>query len=179
MSVEITVDPRITPTLRHELITVWAEVTQAGGAVGFLQPITTGEIEPVADEMFRALESGTQHLVVASDNGKLLGWFVLETNAMPLVCHWAWFKRLMVLPSLQGRGIGRMLTAAAIDAGRKLQLEQLYLTCRSDTGLGEYYSGLGWKEVGRMPRNLRLADGSYRDEIYMVYDLIGSSTGSL
>jgi hypothetical protein len=69
-------------------------VTQAGGAVGFLQPITTGEIEPVADEMLRALESGTQHLVVASGNGKLLGWFVLETNAMPLVSHWAWFKRL-------------------------------------------------------------------------------------
>ena len=100
----------------------------------------------------------------------------LEENAMPLVRHWAWFKRLMVLPSLQGRGIGRVLTAAAIDAGRQLQLEQLYLTCRSDTGLSEYYNGLGWREVGRMPRNLRLADGSYRDEIYMVYDLIGSST---
>src|ERR1019366_5841923 len=127
MSVEITFHPPLTPTLRHELITVWVAVTQAGGAVRFLPPITTAEIQPVADDMFRALEGGTQHLVVAADNGNLLGWFVLESNAMPLVRHWAWFKRLMVLPSLQGRGIGRVLTAAAIDAGRQLKLEQLYL----------------------------------------------------
>jgi len=95
----------------------------------------------------------------------VLGWVFLEIGSMPLISHWAWFKRLMVLPSMQGQGLGRRLTVAAVDLGRDLGLEQLYLTCRSETGLADFYGRLGWLEVGRMPRNLRLADGSYRDEI--------------
>lgn len=153
MSVEITFYPPLTPTLRHELIAVWADVTQVGGAVDFiLQPITAAEIESVADENVSSTRERTQHLVVATDNGKLVGWFVLENNAMPLVSHWAWFKRLMVIPTLQGRGIGRILTAGAIDAGRQLELEQLYLTCRSDTGLSEYHTGLGCQLRLRLDR---------------------------
>jgi hypothetical protein len=58
----------------------------------------------------------------------------------------------MVIPTLQGRGIGRVLTAAAIDAGRQLELEQLYLTCRSDTGLSEYHNGLGCQLHLRLDR---------------------------
>jgi GNAT superfamily N-acetyltransferase len=172
MSVEITVNPPLTSSLRHQLVSVWVDVTDAGGAVGFIPPTTAAEIQPVADAMFRAIERGAQHLVVAGDNGTLAGWFVLEINPMPLTRHWAWFRRVMVSPSFQGRGIGRDLTAAALALGSQLRLEQLYLTCRSESGLREFYSGLGWQEVGRMSRNLRLADSSYRDEIYMVYELI-------
>jgi GNAT superfamily N-acetyltransferase len=87
------------------------------------------------------------------------------------VRHWAWLKRLMVLPSAQGKGVGRRLTAEAVDLGRRLGLEQLYLTCRSGTGLQEFYSRLGWVEVGQMPRNLKMTDGTYRDEIYMLFEL--------
>ena len=92
-------------------------------------------------------------------------------NATPLVRHWAWLKRLMVLPSLQGRGVGRELHAGAISCAQGLGLEQLYLTCRSGTGLSEFYARLGWEQVGVMPDNLRMVDGSYRDEIYMRFVL--------
>jgi hypothetical protein len=42
---------------------------------------------------------------------------------------------------------------------------------RSIVGIPECYSRLGWREVGRMPGSLRLPDGAYRDEIYMLRDL--------
>ncbi len=145
--------------------------TNAGGSVGFLPPTSATVVRPVANQMFRGIATGAQHLVVAREPNALLGWVVLEMNAMPLVRHWAWFKRLMVLPSLQGQGVGRQLHDGALDVARGLGLEQLYLTCRSGTGLVEFYRHLGWEAVGVMPDSLRMVDGSYRDEIYMRYVL--------
>jgi GNAT superfamily N-acetyltransferase len=167
MATDITVDPVLTPSMRRDIVYLWVLATNAGGSVGFLPPTTAAVVRPVANHMFRQCTAGAQHLLVAREGDHLQGWVVLETNAMPIVRHWAWFKRLMVLPSLQGRGVGRRLYAAAVEYARRLDLEQLYLTCRSGTGLSEFYSRLGWEEVGVMPSNLRMIDGSYRDEIYM------------
>ena len=171
MTTEITADPELTPALRRETVELWVLATNAGGSVGFLPPTSATVVRPVANQMFRAIATGAQHLVVARDGADLQGWVVLEMNAMPLVRHRAWFKRLMVLPSLQGRGVGRQLHGAAIDVAQSLGLEQLYLTCRSGTGLVEFYRHLGWEAVGVMPDNLRMVDGSYRDEIYMRFVL--------
>jgi GNAT superfamily N-acetyltransferase len=167
MTTDISVVPELTTTLRREVVNLWVLVTNAGGAVGFLPPTSAATVRPVANRMFRDVATGAQHLLVAHDGDNLQGWVVLEMNAAPLISHWAWFKRLMVRPSLQGSGVGRQLHTAAIAHARSLGLEQLYLTCRSGTGLAEFYARLGWEEVGVMPDNLRLADGSYRDEIYM------------
>ena len=176
MTLSVTVDPDLTPALRPEIVDLWVLATNAGGSVGFLPPTTAAVVRPVAEEMFGAIEAGGQHLLVARDGDDLHGWVVLEMNAMPLVRHWAWFKRLMVLPSLQGRGVGRELHDAAIEHARSLDLEQLYLTCRSGTGLVEFYSHLGWEAVGLMHHNLRMVDGSYRDEIYMRFVLKADAT---
>jgi GNAT superfamily N-acetyltransferase len=167
----MTVDPGLTALLRRELVELWVLATNAGGAVGFLPPTTAAVVRPVANQMFQNIAKGSQHLLVARERDELQGWLVLEMNAMPLVRHWAWLKRLMVLPALQGRGVGRQLHDAAIEHARSLRLEQLYLTCRSGTGLAEFYAHLGWEEVGVMPDNLRLTDGSYRDEVYMRFVL--------
>jgi GNAT superfamily N-acetyltransferase len=171
MSTAICVGPELTATLRRDIVNVWVQATNAGGSVGFLPPTTAAVVRPVANQMFRGIASGAQHLLVAREGDHLQGWVVLEMNAVPLIRHWAWFKRLMVLPSLHGRGVGRQLHAVAIEHARSIGLEQLYLTCRSGTGLTEFYARLGWEQVGVMPDNLRVADGSYRDEIYMRFVL--------
>jgi GNAT superfamily N-acetyltransferase len=167
MTTDITAAAELTATLRREIVQLWVLATNAGGSVGFLPPTKAAVVRPVANQMFQEVAAGAQHLLVAGEGDHLQGWVVLEMNAAPLISHWAWLKRLMVLPSLQGRGVGRYLHAAAIEHARSLGLEQLYLTCRSGTGLAEFYARLGWEEVGVMPDNLRLVDGSYRDEIYM------------
>jgi hypothetical protein len=45
-------------------------------------------------------------------------------------------------------------------------LEQVYRAARSATGLEEYYTKIGWQEVGRFPGGVRLAPGDDRDEVW-------------
>jgi len=165
------IDPPLTPELRQDLVRMWVAVTNAGGAVGFLPPIRQGQVEPVAAALFERLAGGVDHLVIARDGDVLVGWVILERNTEPIVAHWAWVKRLQVDPRRQSRGVGRALMGAVRALARhQLGLEQLYLTVRSDAGLETFYAGLGYREVGRMPRNLRVAVGDARDEIYMVLE---------
>lgn len=53
-------------------------------------------------------------------------------------------------------------------AREEMGLEQLHLAARSGVGLETFYGRLGWKEIGRWPGALRLADGEDRDEILML-----------
>ncbi len=54
------IDPPLTPELRQEFVRMWVDVTNAGGAVGFLPPIRQSQVEPVAAAMFDRLASGKE-----------------------------------------------------------------------------------------------------------------------
>jgi hypothetical protein len=47
-------------------------------------------------------------------------------------------------------------------------LEQLRLAVRGGMGLERFYARLGWREIGRWPKALRLAPDNDRDEILML-----------
>jgi len=83
------------------------------------------------------------------------------------VQHRAMLKLLMIDPGLQGQGWGTRLVDDCLDLARELGLEQVYLSARSATGLeGEYYTKIGWQEVGRFPGGVRLAPRDDRDEVW-------------
>ncbi|MEM7275416.1 MAG: GNAT family N-acetyltransferase, partial [Actinomycetota bacterium] len=50
-------------------------------------------------------------------------------------------------------------------------LEHLRLVLRSGERLEDYYSRRGWREIGRHPGALRIAEGDDRDEVAMMLDL--------
>jgi hypothetical protein len=52
-------------------------------------------------------------------------------------------------------------------AREEMQLEQLHLAARGGEGLEDYYTRLGWREIGRWPNALRFDHGD-RDEILMI-----------
>lgn len=168
---KVSLDPELTPALRRELIACWAAVSNAGGAVGFVPPVTEADVVPLAERTFRALAAtgGPDHLLVLRDpGGRLVGWLVLESRGTGLSAHWRTLKRVQVHPALQGRGYGVALMRAAEDAARSLCLEALHLTVRAGTGMDGFYARLGYAEVGRIPRALKLSEDDVRDEIYMV-----------
>ncbi|MFG2224344.1 GNAT family N-acetyltransferase [Streptomyces sp. NPDC048644] len=173
MSVRYDLDPSVTPELRDGLLTLWADVSNAGGAVGFVPPVTPEEIRPDLLRHLTAMAEGRERLVVGRDaDGRVLATAFLALNSHRLMRHWLWVYTVMVHPSLQGQGAGRALMDAVDDAARSIDgITGIRLTCRGGTGISRFYAACGYKEVGRVPGAIKVADDDFRDDITMWREL--------
>ncbi|MGW4562707.1 N-acetyltransferase family protein [Streptomyces sp. NPDC004561] len=170
MPLTFTLDPAITPALRDGVLDLWADVSDAGGAVGFVAPVTREEIRPELVRHFVHMAEGRTRLLVGQDErGEVAAAAFLTRNTHRLMTHWLWLYTVMVHPRHQGKGYGRDLLAAAADAARGTEgIEAIRLTCRGGHGLERFYGSCGYKEVGRVPGAIRVAPGDDRDDIMML-----------
>ncbi|PCG84064.1 GNAT family N-acetyltransferase [Streptomyces sp. WZ.A104] len=173
MALTFELDPAFTPALRDGITALWADVTNAGGAVGFVAPVTPEEIRPDLLKHLAAIEKGRVRLLVGRDeDGAVVATAFLTLNDHRLHQHWLMLYTVMVHPRLQGKGYGRDLMTAAADAARSIDgIEAIRLTCRGGTGNDSFYAACGYKEVGRVPDAIRLAPGDDRDDIIMLLPL--------
>ncbi|MFJ3927790.1 GNAT family N-acetyltransferase [Streptomyces sp. NPDC090022] len=173
MPLTFTLDPAVDAALTDAVVELWAEVTNAGGSVGFVPPVSTATIRPEMDKYLPALAEGRTRLLVGHDeDGRLAATAFLSLNSHRLMTHWVWAYTVMVHPRHQGRGAGRALMAAVADAARSIEgIEAVRLGCRGGTGLEHFYGSCGYKEVGRVPGAIRVAPGDDRDDITMLLPL--------
>ncbi len=153
--------------LRSDLLTCWVDVTNAGGAVGFVPPVGKDDVAPVLDRLLEGVHSGRDVLAVLAVDGATAGFASLVGSLTPLRRHWATVLRVQVHPSYQGSGLGRVLMTGLHDLARARGLEFLYLTARGGTGVDAFYRRLGYTECGRLPGAIRVAPGDDRDEIML------------
>jgi GNAT superfamily N-acetyltransferase len=168
---QFTARDEVPPTLRQAMTSCWVEVTNAGGAAGFpFPPVTATEVTPALDALLHNLDAGTSRLITAHlDDGELGGWLSLRRDPWALISHWGTLHHVQTRTTLRGQGIGAALMEEARRIARdEMNLEQLHLAARGGAGLETFYAKLGWKEIGRWPGALRLADGEDRDEILML-----------
>ncbi|MFI1291696.1 GNAT family N-acetyltransferase [Streptomyces sp. NPDC020792] len=173
MPLTFTLDPSVDPALRDGILDLWTDVTNAGGAVGFVPPATREEIRPELVKQFLALTEGRARLLVGHDEeGRVAATAFLTFNTHRLMTHWLWLCTVMVHPRHQGRGYGRDLLAAAADAaGGFPGIDAIRLTCRGGLGLERFYASCGYKEVGRVPGAIRVEPGDDRDDVIMLLPL--------
>ncbi|MEE1931024.1 GNAT family N-acetyltransferase [Streptomyces sp. TRM 70351] len=169
MTVRYVLDPVVDRPLTDGLCTLWADVVNAGGAVGFVPPVTPGDVRPDLLKHLTALAEGRTRLLVGLDaEGEVRATAFLAFNTHRLMRHWVWLYTVMVHPGVQGTGQGRALLAAAEDAARGLTgIRGIRLTCRGGLGLEHFYAACGYKEVGRVPDAIDAGDGDLRDDITM------------
>jgi GNAT superfamily N-acetyltransferase len=172
MSTRIEAVPRIDDVLRAEMLDCWVEASNAGGAVGFIGPVTPEDVAPMLDRSIADAHAGGRLLVVMRAGERLAGFGYLSFNSMSQQSHWATVLALMVHPKQQGQGLGRVLLDGIADVGREQGLEFLVLQYRDGLGLGEFYQKLGFVEVGRVPGCIRVAPGDDRDGVEMIRRLI-------
>lgn len=80
-------------------------------------------------------------------------------------------RRIAVARHAQGRGAGRALTSALIDAARAARIEVLTLDARGDnTGALHLYRSLGFTEYGRLPGFVAVGERRY-DTVLCCLDL--------
>ncbi|MEU6818285.1 GNAT family N-acetyltransferase [Streptomyces sp. NPDC046860] len=179
MALTFTLDPAVTPDLRDGLLDLWTDVTNSGGPVGFVAPVTREDIRPELVRSLARLAQGHSRLLVGRDDeggadgaGRVVAAAFLTFNSHRLMTHWLWLYTVMVHPKHQGRGYGRDLLAAAADAARGFEgIESVRLGCRGGEGLEHFYASCGYREVGRVPGAIRVGPGAYRDDIAMLLDL--------
>ncbi len=150
------------------LILLWTDVSNAGGFVGFVPPVGVEDVRPVALAAFDLVGTGHSHIVVARDEGEVVGLSFMEHRPGPLFRHWVTVKRLQVHPSRQGEGIGTALLKACEEHAWALGIEQVHLTARGGTGTEAFYQLKGYELVARIPGVIRVAPGDDREEIYLI-----------
>jgi GNAT superfamily N-acetyltransferase len=173
MPLTFTLDPTVDPALRDGLLTLWADVTNAGGAVGFVPPVAPDAIRPELVKHLAAMSEGRMRLLVGRDeDGDVAATAFFAFNTHRLMTHWVWLYTVMVHPKHQGKGYGRDLLAAAAEAAAGFEgIDAIRLTCRGGLGLERFYASCGYKEVGRVPGAIRVAPGDDRDDITMLLPL--------
>ncbi|WP_433356564.1 N-acetyltransferase family protein [Micromonospora saelicesensis] len=171
MSLRFVLDPDLTPQLRAEVVDLWVDVSNAGGAVGFVPPVTATDVHVTADPTFAGIADGPDRLLVGYSGDRLAAMLIFSDNRFPLTAHWCVVKRVMVHPDAQGAGYGSALMLEATRLGRALGHEALHVTVRDGLGLDKFYGRLGYREIGRLPGALRVAPDDDRDEILMWLDL--------
>lgn len=167
MAIEFVLDPPLTAELRASIVTLWVEVTNAGGAVGFVAPVRHDDVEPVAEAAFAGVRAGIDHLLLGLDDGEPVALLFVVSNRFALKEHWRVLKRVMVTPGRQGRGYGASLMREAERVARRMGLAGIQVTVRGGAGTEKFYERLGYREVGRIPGALRVGPGDDRDEVQM------------
>ncbi|SOC52089.1 Acetyltransferase (GNAT) domain-containing protein [Blastococcus aggregatus] len=170
-AVDVRAVTTVDDALRAELLACWVDVTNAGGAVGFVPPVTAADVAPVLDRLLDGITSGRDVLCVLTVDGATAGFAALVGSSSPLRRHWGTVLRVQVHPSRQGTGLGRALMEGVhrIAAGRGWEF--VSLTARGGTGVDAFYRGLGYTEAGRLPGAVRVAPGDDRDEILLARPL--------
>lgn len=173
MALTFELDPSVGPALRDGITDLWADVSNAGGSVGFVPPVSRETIRPELVKHLVAMAEGRTRLLVGrEEDGTVAATAFLTCNTHRLMTHWLWLYTVMVHPRHQGKGYGRDLLAAAADAARGMEgIEAIRLTCRGGEGLERFYGSCGYKEVGRVPDAIRTAPGDERDDITMLLSL--------
>jgi GNAT superfamily N-acetyltransferase len=164
---EVTEHGTVDDDLRAALLALWTDVTNAGGAVGFVAPVTREVVAPVLDALVDRVHAGSQVLCLLRVDGEVAGFAVLALSVSPLRRHWATVLRVQVHPGRQGEGLGRTLMAGVHAIARARGLEFLHLTVRGGYGLEGFYERLGYRVFGRMPGAIRVAPGDDRDEVHL------------
>ncbi|MFE2364890.1 GNAT family N-acetyltransferase, partial [Streptomyces virginiae] len=114
MTLTFTLDPVVGPSLRDGILELWTDVSNAGGAVGFVPPVTRDDVRPSLDKHLAAVADGSCRLLVGHDeDGAVAATAFLTHNTHRLQRHWLWAYTVMVHPRHQGKGLGRDLMAAS------------------------------------------------------------------
>jgi acetyltransferase len=143
-----------------DLVELLQDSVASGASVGFLPPLQTDAARDYWEGLLADIGDGARVLLVARDNGRVIGSVQLELASKANARHRAEVQKLMVHTRARGQGTGRRLMeaieAAAHAAGRTL----LVLDTRQGDVAERLYARHGYIHAGVIPNYARSAEGT-------------------
>jgi GNAT superfamily N-acetyltransferase len=142
----------------EEVAALIRDAVDDGASIGFVRPLTDEVLLDYVGHVTREVDEGSRIVLLASEDGDLVGMVHLALVRFPNGRHRADVQKLIVRTSARGRGIGRKLMAAIEHTARANGRVLLVL----DTAGGPaetLYRSTGWTEIGAIPRYAGLPSG--------------------
>jgi ribosomal protein S18 acetylase RimI-like enzyme len=145
-----------------ELSKLLIAVVDQGASVGFLPPLSRAE----AVGYWRELLGPGIVLLVAEQEGRIVGTAQLHLALKANGSHRAEVAKVLVDPLCQRQGIGRALMTALEECAREEGRSLLVLDTRAGDVSNDLYRALGYVEAGRIPDYARSANGLLDATVY-------------
>jgi len=169
--IELLWPTRADTQLRAEIHRVLHDVTELGGAIGYLSSPTKTETDAWLDDVLLAVRSGNAAFVVALVDRRVEATGLWRRRPDTVFAHSADIEKVMAHPRTRGLGLGRLIVSALIDSASDAEIETLALGVRGNNhGAIELYEQLGFREWGRQPNVIEVGNERY-DDVRMSLDL--------
>ncbi|MBX0291341.1 GNAT family N-acetyltransferase [Hymenobacter sp. HSC-4F20] len=164
------------PGYLTSLIELLQDAVDSGASVGFLPPLAAAEAREYWQEIGAALPSGSVLLLVAEEDGRLLGTVQLHLVRKTNAPHRAEVAKLLVHSTAQRRGIGRQLMQEVERVARQHQRTTLVLDTLRGAGSEVLYQSIGYVPAGAIPNYMCNEKGELCATVYY-YKLLNQEAG--
>lgn len=159
-----------TPEDKHKMLVLYHEVAlRSGGIIREACEITE---EYVGKFLRNSLAGGMIFVVDDAGNDRLIGEIHTYKPDINALSHVLEHLTIAVHPDFQRKGIGRALFTTMLDKVRSEHPEVLrveLIAKESNHAALSLYSSLGFIEEGRMIKRIRRPDGSFEDDVLLVW----------
>lgn len=139
-----------------EMTEIWNEVVREGIAF----PQETELTEKTGSEFF----ASQTYAAVTEEKGEITGLYILHPNNVGRCGHIC-NASFAVKKASRGYHIGRKLVEDCLVQGKRcgFRVLQFNAVVATNTHARNLYEGLGFKQLGTIPKGFRMKDGSYED----------------
>jgi ribosomal protein S18 acetylase RimI-like enzyme len=124
----------------------------AGASISFVLPFTTDDSEAFwCNNVLPVVRNGTRVLLVARQNGRIVGSVQLDYDTPPNQPHRAEVRKLLVHPAFRRQGIAKALMVELERLASCLGRSLITLDTRTGDKAEPLYASLGYKTVGVIP----------------------------
>jgi hypothetical protein len=128
-------------------------IVHRGAGVSFVLPYALDDARAFwRDRVLPGVQAGTKCVLVARQDGRIVGTVQLELAMPPNQRHRAEVNKMLVHPGVQRRGIARALMVALEEAARAEGRTLLTLDTWTGSHAEKLYQSLGYVIVGVIPR---------------------------
>ena len=155
-----------------DLFAILDSVIRAGASVGWVDPPSVDE----ARSYWQGVIRPGNLLICGFDGDEIVATGQLELAQKENGIHRAEIAKVLVLPTRQGEGLGRLMMAALEVLAQRENRTLIHLDTNADDTTNAFYRRLGWQTAGTIPDWARLGtDGQLHGTTFYYKKLTDSA----